>query len=52
MRSWPTCGFPEGILIDDYTLAGRAARKYFTSGVREDASRCSIFTGVDTYLAH
>ena len=29
---------PEGILIDDYTLAGRPARKYFTSGVREDAS--------------
>ena len=27
---------PDGILIDDYTLAGRAARKYFTS-VREDA---------------
>ena len=29
---------PENILIDDYTLAGRPARKYFTSGVREDAS--------------
>ena len=29
---------PEGILIDDYTLAGRPARKYFTAGVREDAS--------------
>lgn len=29
---------PEDILIDDYTLAGRPARKYFTSGVREDAS--------------
>ena len=29
---------PEGILIDDYTLAGRPARKYFTPGVREDAT--------------
>ena len=29
---------PENILVDDYTLAGRPARKYFTSGVREDAS--------------
>ena len=29
---------PDSILIDDYTLAGRPARKYFTSGVREDAS--------------
>ena len=29
---------PESILIDDYILAGRPARKYFTPGVREDAS--------------
>ena len=29
---------PENILIDDYNLAGRPARKYFTPGVREDAS--------------
>jgi acetyl esterase/lipase len=29
---------PASVLIDDYTLAGRPARKYFTEGVREDAS--------------
>ena len=42
---------PEGILIDDYTLAGRPARKYFTPGVREDATLL-YFHGVATYLAH
>ena len=29
---------PDDVLVDDYTLAGRPARKYFRSGVREDAS--------------
>ena len=29
---------PDGVLVDDYELAGRPARKYFRSGVREDAS--------------
>jgi hypothetical protein len=29
---------PRNVLIDDFTLAGRPARKYFTEGVREDAT--------------
>ena len=29
---------PEGVLIDDFLLAGRPARKYFTPKVREDAT--------------
>jgi len=29
---------PDNVLIDDFTLADRPARKYFTEGVREDAT--------------
>ena len=36
---------PGTVLIDDYTLAGRPARKYFESGVREDASLLYLHGG-------
>jgi acetyl esterase/lipase len=36
---------PDNVLIDDYTLAGRPARKYFTEGVREDASLLYLHGG-------
>ena len=29
---------PDNVLIDDFTLAHQPARKYFTDGVREDAT--------------
>jgi acetyl esterase/lipase len=36
---------PDNVLIDDFTLAGRPARKYFTSGVREDATLLYLHGG-------
>ncbi|MGI9233001.1 MAG: alpha/beta hydrolase [Woeseiaceae bacterium] len=36
---------PADVLIDDYTLAGRPARKYFTEGVREDATSLYLHGG-------
>jgi acetyl esterase/lipase len=36
---------PDDILIDDYTLADRPARKYFTPGVREDATLLYLHGG-------
>jgi acetyl esterase/lipase len=36
---------PENVLIDDFTLANRPARKYFTPGVREDATLLYLHGG-------
>lgn len=36
---------PVDVLIDDFTLAGRPARKYFTPGVREDATLLYLHGG-------
>lgn len=36
---------PRNVLIDDFTLAGRPARKYFTEGVREDATLLYLHGG-------
>lgn len=36
---------PSDILIDDFTLAGRPARKYFKAGVREDATLLYLHGG-------
>ena len=36
---------PENVLIDDFTLADRPARKYFTPGVREDATLLYLHGG-------
>ncbi|MGI9272598.1 MAG: alpha/beta hydrolase [Woeseiaceae bacterium] len=36
---------PDDILVDDYTLAGRPARKYFRASVREDASLLYLHGG-------
>jgi epsilon-lactone hydrolase len=36
---------PCNVLIDDFTLAGRPARKYFTEGVREDATLLCLHGG-------
>lgn len=36
---------PPSVLIDDYTLAGRPARKYFEAGVREDATLLYLHGG-------
>lgn len=36
---------PDDVLIDDFTLAGRPARKYFTPGVREDATLLYLHGG-------
>ena len=36
---------PGYVLIDEYSLAGRPARKYFTSGVREDATLLYLHGG-------
>jgi acetyl esterase/lipase len=36
---------PDNVLIDDFTLAGRPARKYFRPGVREDATLLYLHGG-------
>lgn len=36
---------PENVLIDDYQLAGRPAKKYFVSDVREDATLLYLHGG-------
>ncbi|MGI9262934.1 MAG: alpha/beta hydrolase [Woeseiaceae bacterium] len=36
---------PSDVLIDDFTLAGRPARKYFRAGVREDATMLYLHGG-------
>ena len=36
---------PENVLIDNFTLANRPARKYFTPGVREDATLLYLHGG-------
>jgi len=36
---------PDDVLIDDFTLADRPARKYFTPGVREDATLLYLHGG-------
>jgi acetyl esterase/lipase len=36
---------PDNVLIDDFTLANRPARKYFTPGVREDATLLYLHGG-------